>query len=153
MKIQRFETSDVDIYPRFTRLVHSEGETLKINDTYQMVRESDIRNNQIISDVGDCLENGRTPLVLRNIPMHMSGPAITSSLSLVTNYPLAFIHLPTPTHNTFLKATIKIGTYIQNKLNRCHNPSFAMIVCANTFLSAITNSKKTRQLKRKIRWI
>lgn len=58
------------VYPRFTRLVHAEGETLKINKAYQMVRESDIRNNQIISDVEDCLENGRTPLVLTKFKDH-----------------------------------------------------------------------------------
>jgi superfamily II DNA or RNA helicase len=58
------------VYPRFTRLVHAEGETLKINEAYQMVRESDIRNNQIILDVEDCLANGRTPLVLTKFKDH-----------------------------------------------------------------------------------
>lgn len=58
------------VYPRFTRLGHSEGETLKINEAYKLVRESDIRNNQIISDVEDCLENGRTPLVLTKFKDH-----------------------------------------------------------------------------------
>jgi hypothetical protein len=58
------------VYPRFTRLVHAEGETLKINEAYQMVRESDNRNNLIISVVEDCLENGRTPLVLTKFKDH-----------------------------------------------------------------------------------
>lgn len=35
-----------------------------------MVRESDIRNNQIISDVENCLANGRTPLVLIKFKDH-----------------------------------------------------------------------------------
>ncbi|MEF9917507.1 MAG: DEAD/DEAH box helicase family protein [Lachnospiraceae bacterium] len=60
------------VYPRFTRLVHTDGETLKINDAYQLVRDSDIRNNQIISDVEDCLKNGRTPLVLTKFKDHAS---------------------------------------------------------------------------------
>jgi superfamily II DNA or RNA helicase len=58
------------VYPRFTRLVHAEGETLKINKAYQMVRESDIRNKQIIADVETCLANGRTPLVLTKFKEH-----------------------------------------------------------------------------------
>ncbi len=58
------------VYPRFTRLVHTEGETLKINEAYQMVRESEIRNNQIVSDVEDCIANKRTPLVLTKFKEH-----------------------------------------------------------------------------------
>lgn len=58
------------VYPRFTRLVHADGESLNINEAYQMVRESDIRNNQIISDVEDCIANGRTPLVLTKFKEH-----------------------------------------------------------------------------------
>lgn len=58
------------VYPRFTRLVHAEGENLNINEAYQMVRESDIRNSQIISDVKDCLANGRSPLVLTKFKQH-----------------------------------------------------------------------------------
>ncbi len=58
------------VYPRFTRLVHSEVENFSINEAYQMVRESDIRNNQIISDVEDCLSKGRTPLVLTKFKEH-----------------------------------------------------------------------------------
>lgn len=58
------------VYPRFTRLVYAEGETLNINEAYQMVRESKIRNNQIISDVEICLANGRTPLVLTKFKEH-----------------------------------------------------------------------------------
>lgn len=58
------------VYPRFTRLVHTDGETLNINEAYQMVRESDIRNNLIISDVESCIANGRTPLVLTKFKEH-----------------------------------------------------------------------------------
>lgn len=58
------------VYPRFTRLVHTEGETLNINEAYKMVRDSDIRNSQIISDVESCLTNGRTPLVLTKFKDH-----------------------------------------------------------------------------------
>lgn len=58
------------VYPRFTRLVHPDGETIKINDAYKLARESEIRNKQIVSDVSMCLENGRTPLVLTKFKDH-----------------------------------------------------------------------------------
>ncbi len=58
------------VYPRFTRLVHPDGETIKINDAYKLARESEIRNEQIIADVSICLENGRTPLVLTKFKDH-----------------------------------------------------------------------------------
>ena len=58
------------VYPRFTRLVHAEGENLKINEAYRMVRESEIRNNQIVSDVENCIANKRTPLVLTKFKEH-----------------------------------------------------------------------------------
>lgn len=58
------------VYPRFTRLVHPDGETIKINDAYRLARESKIRNKQIVADVSICLENGRTPLVLTKFKEH-----------------------------------------------------------------------------------
>ena len=58
------------VYPRFTRLVHPDGETIKINDAYKLARESEIRNKQIVADVLICLENGRTPLVLTKFKEH-----------------------------------------------------------------------------------
>jgi superfamily II DNA or RNA helicase len=58
------------VYPRFTRLVHPDGETIKINDAYKLARESEIRNKQIVADVSICLENGRTPLVLTKFKKH-----------------------------------------------------------------------------------
>lgn len=58
------------VYPRFTRLVHVEGGKLGINEAYQLIRASEIRNNQIISDVYDCIANGRTPLILTKFKDH-----------------------------------------------------------------------------------
>lgn len=60
------------VYPRFTRLVHSEGEKLKINEAYRAVIESKIRNQQIVDDVDECIQNGRTPLVLTKFKEHAS---------------------------------------------------------------------------------
>lgn len=58
------------VYPRFTRLVHSEGEQLKINEAYKAVIKNEIRNQQIVDDVVDCIRNGRTPLVLTKFKEH-----------------------------------------------------------------------------------
>ncbi len=58
------------VYPRFTRLVHPDGETIKINDAYKLARESEIRNKQIVADVSICMKNGRTPLVLTKFKEH-----------------------------------------------------------------------------------
>lgn len=38
------------VYLRFTRLVHSDGERLKINDAYKVVITNEIRNQQIVDD-------------------------------------------------------------------------------------------------------
>lgn len=58
------------VYPRFTRLVHIEGEKLKINEAYKEVISNEIRNQQIVDDVGECINNGRTPLVLTKFKEH-----------------------------------------------------------------------------------
>ena len=60
------------VYPRFTRLVHVNGEKIKINDAYKEVIASDIRNQQIVDDVIECIDKGRTPLVLTKFKEHAS---------------------------------------------------------------------------------
>ena len=58
------------VYPRFTRLINTTGQDWKINEAYAAVRGSDVRNRQIISDVEECLRQGRTPLVLTKFRDH-----------------------------------------------------------------------------------
>lgn len=58
------------VYPRFTRLVHTDGEVLKVNDANKLVIESELRNQQIIEDVTTCLGQERTPLVLTKNRKH-----------------------------------------------------------------------------------
>lgn len=67
---ERAEKQGIDhfIYPRFTRLVSTED--LKINDAYRAVVASDMRNEQIVADIKECLQNGRTPLVLSKYKEH-----------------------------------------------------------------------------------
>lgn len=58
------------VYPRFTRMINTTGQDWKIHEAYAAVRGSDVRNRQIISDVEECLRQGRTPLVLTKFRDH-----------------------------------------------------------------------------------
>lgn len=58
------------VFPRFTRFVHPEGDQLDINQVYKQLRESEVRNQQILADVKDCVQQGRTPLVLTKFKDH-----------------------------------------------------------------------------------
>ncbi|WP_296879637.1 DEAD/DEAH box helicase family protein, partial [Thomasclavelia sp.] len=69
---QRAEEQGIGHYiiPRFTRLTAIDEENLTINDAYKLVINSQVRNQQIIDDVINCLDKGRTPLVLTRFKEH-----------------------------------------------------------------------------------
>ena len=52
------------VYPRFTRLFVPNANKLSYNQARRAVVESEVRNEQILTDVVSCLQAGRTPLVL-----------------------------------------------------------------------------------------
>ena len=58
--------------PRFTRTVkpHHLSETPYGNDAFELIRNNDIRDAQIIRDVADCVQAGRTPVVLTKYVDH-----------------------------------------------------------------------------------
>lgn len=60
------------VYPRFTRAVCPRGDanTLHPNEAYDLIRYNDVRDEQILSDVKECLEAGRTPVVLTKYKDH-----------------------------------------------------------------------------------
>lgn len=60
------------VYPRFTRTVPSRGITGKIhaNEAYEILRKNEIRDEQILQDIKDCIENGRTPVILSRYKDH-----------------------------------------------------------------------------------
>lgn len=60
------------VYPRFTRTVkpHHLSKTPYGNDTYELIRNNDVRDEQIIRDVADCVQAGRTPVVLTKYVDH-----------------------------------------------------------------------------------
>jgi superfamily II DNA or RNA helicase len=67
---ERAEKQGIDhfVYPRFTRLVSASD--LKVTEANRAVIECDSRNEQIIADVENCIQNGRTPLVLTKYKEH-----------------------------------------------------------------------------------
>ena len=60
------------VYPRFTRTVkpHHLSKTPYGNDAYELIRNNDVRDEQIIRDVADCVQAGRTPVVLTKFVDH-----------------------------------------------------------------------------------
>ena len=61
------------IMPKFTRAVYPHGrERIEINDAYELIRDSEVRNKQILDDIKHCIEEGRTPVVLTKYTKHAS---------------------------------------------------------------------------------
>ena len=59
------------VYPRFTRLVDLEGDGDRhISDYFDLVVKSEMRNLQIVTDAVDCVQKGRTPLVMTKYREH-----------------------------------------------------------------------------------
>lgn len=60
------------VYPRFTRTVPPRGITEKLhpNAAYEILRNNELRDEQIIADIKECLSAGRTPVVLSRYKDH-----------------------------------------------------------------------------------
>lgn len=61
------------VYPRFTRAVPLRGipsSKMHPNEAYEIIRYNDVRDDQIIEDVKDCIKAGRTPVVLSKYKDH-----------------------------------------------------------------------------------
>lgn len=60
------------VYPRFTRTVTPRGAGVKLhpNEAYEIVRNNEVRDRQIITDVKECIISGRTPVVLSKYKDH-----------------------------------------------------------------------------------
>jgi len=70
----RAEEQNIDhlVYPRFTRTVkpHHLSKTPYGNDAFELIRNNDVRDDQIIKDVVACVQAGRTPVVLTKYVDH-----------------------------------------------------------------------------------
>ena len=60
------------VYPRFTRVAYPRSQEMHINDAYMLIRDSGVRNEQIVEDVKKCIAHGRTPVVLTRYKEHAS---------------------------------------------------------------------------------
>lgn len=59
------------VIPRFTRTVSPHGrDKMHVNDAYELIRNSDVRNEQILEDIWHCVVEGRTPVVLTRYTDH-----------------------------------------------------------------------------------
>lgn len=58
------------VYLRFTRLICSDPEGIRITDAYQLLINDELCNEQIIKDVTTCVVQGHTPLVITKNRMH-----------------------------------------------------------------------------------
>lgn len=70
---EKAEEQGIDhlIVPRFTRTVSPHGrDKLHINEAYEIIRNNDMRNEQITGDIKRCIESGRTPVVLTRFTDH-----------------------------------------------------------------------------------
>ena len=70
---ERAEAQGIEhiVIPRFTRVINPHGrDGIHVNDAYEIIRESKIRNEQICDDIRACIANGRTPVVLSRYKEH-----------------------------------------------------------------------------------
>lgn len=61
------------VYPRFTRTVPPRGvttEKMHPNEAYEIIRYNDLRDEQMVSDVRECITDGRTPVILSRYKDH-----------------------------------------------------------------------------------
>ena len=61
------------VYPRFTRSVPPRGvitDKMHPNEAYEIIHNNDVRDEQIIEDVKNCVAAGRTPVVLSRYKDH-----------------------------------------------------------------------------------
>ena len=72
---EKAKTQGIDhlVYPRFTRTVMPRGvinEKMHPNEAYELIRNNEVRDEQILTDVRDCVQSGRTPVVLSRYKDH-----------------------------------------------------------------------------------
>ena len=66
------EAQGIDLFvrPRFTRVVTLADEKPDIHRAYDLISESDDRNEQILQDVRQCIREARTPVILTRLKKH-----------------------------------------------------------------------------------
>jgi len=70
--LERNEAQGIDhlVIPRYTRVANTAANKEDINEAYALISGSKLRNEQIIEDIKECVEKGRTPVVLTKYKEH-----------------------------------------------------------------------------------
>ncbi|WP_334195781.1 TOTE conflict system archaeo-eukaryotic primase domain-containing protein [Muricomes intestini] len=70
--LERAEDQGIDhfVYPRYTRVINVSAARGDINAAYALISNSEVRNELILTDIKDCMKNGRTPLILTKYKEH-----------------------------------------------------------------------------------
>lgn len=70
--LERAEDQGIDhfVYPRYTRVINVSAARDDINAAYALISNSEVRNELILTDIKDCVKNGRTPLILTKYKEH-----------------------------------------------------------------------------------
>lgn len=70
--LERAEDQGIDhfVYPRYTRVINVSATRDDINAAYALISNSEVRNELILTDIKDCVKNGRTPLILTKYKEH-----------------------------------------------------------------------------------
>ncbi|WP_334159886.1 TOTE conflict system archaeo-eukaryotic primase domain-containing protein [Muricomes intestini] len=70
--LERAEDQGIDhfVYPRYTRVINVSAARGDINAAYALISNSEVRNELILTDIKDCVKNGRTPLILTKYKEH-----------------------------------------------------------------------------------
>lgn len=58
------------VIPRYTRVINTSEKKNEIHDFYKLVCSNEIRSTQILEDIKNCVEAGRTPVVLTRFKEH-----------------------------------------------------------------------------------
>ncbi|MCR4763407.1 MAG: DEAD/DEAH box helicase family protein [Lachnospiraceae bacterium] len=58
------------VYPRFTRVAYLAERTPDIYEADNLIADSEVRNEQIVTDIQQAIESGRTPVVLTKLKRH-----------------------------------------------------------------------------------
>ena len=58
------------VIPRYTRVINTSENKDDINEAYNLISSSMVRNEQIIEDIRNCVNMGRTPVILTRYKEH-----------------------------------------------------------------------------------
>ena len=58
------------VIPRYTRVIGIGNESVDINEAYLMISKSSVRNNQIVDDIIESINQNRTPVILTKYKEH-----------------------------------------------------------------------------------